>query len=136
MIREINERKSLYKFKKLIGRYSQGTASAIIESEGYYDMQNGGKYVEGKSEEIDLFPCAIVPLNSDDLAFDEAGTYNDDNAKMYCYKHLAKKTKIKYIKNDNRVYYYTVLKSKDYSDYDKDLQIYLIRRVSENDTDN
>lgn len=136
LINEINKEKSLYNFKKLVGKYTQGKTQAVIEQEGYYDMENGGQYVEGKTETVDLIPAAVVPLSDDDLKFDEAGTYNDDNMKMYCYKHLEKSTKVKYEKNDRRIYYFTILSKRDYSDYDKDLQIYYMRRVDRDDKDN
>ena len=136
LINEINREKSLYNFKRLISKYTQGKTQAIIEQEGHYDMENGGQYVEGKTEMIELIPAAVVPLSDDDLKFDEAGTYNDDSMKMYCYKYLEKSTKIKYEKNDGRIYYFTILSKRDYSDYDKDLQIYYMRRADRDDKDN
>lgn len=136
LIEEINQEKNLFDFKNLVGRYAQGKTQAIVEKEGYYDMANGGQYVEGKTETIELTPAAVVPLSDGDLKFSEAGTYSDDSMKMYCYQYLEKSTRIKYVKNDGRIYYFTILSNRDYSDYDKGLQIYYMRRADRDDKDN
>lgn len=108
---------------------------ASIEGEGHYNVDDGGKYVEGSILSIRLDPAAIVPLNKDDLKFDEGGSYSDDNRKLYCYLRLDKGTEITNVMLDESIRRYKVLAEKDYSDYDKDLHIYILERVDRDDFD-
>lgn len=123
----------LYNFKNLVTRYSRGQVFAITETEGHYDMKNGGKWVDGKKEKIFLFPAAIVPMSKDDLRFDEGGNYSYDNRKLYCYKQLEKGNLIENIQSYGVTKTYKILGEKDYSDYDDGLYIYIVERADRDD---
>ncbi len=125
----------MFDFKGLVSKYSKGMVFASIKEEGHYDVDDGGKYVEGSILSIKLDPAAIVPLNKDDLKFDEGGSYSDDNRKLYCYLRLVKGTEITNAMNDKSIRRYKILAEKDYSDYDKDLHIYILERVDRDDFD-
>ena len=60
---------------------------------------------------------------NEDLNFDEGGTYTSEDRKLYCYKGMKKGTKVKH-KNKT----YTVMESKDYSDFDIGLFVYVLKR--------
>lgn len=123
----------LYNFKNLIKKYSKGIVTAIIETEGYYDMENSGKWQEGAKKELKLLPAAIVPMSRDDLKFDEGGNYSNDNRKLYCYEALEKGTIINNLQSKRIVKTYKILAEKDYSDYDDDLHIYILERSDRDD---
>lgn len=123
----------LYNFKRLISKYSKGIVIALIESNGYYDMEDSGKWHEGAKKELRLVPAAIVPLSKDDLKFDEGGHYSNDNRKLYCYQALEKGTVIKNIQSKGIVKNYKILAEKDYSDYDDNLYIYILERGERDD---
>lgn len=125
----------MFNFKGLVNKYSKGMVFASIEEEGHYNVDDGGKYVEGSILSIKLDPAAIVPLNKDDLKFDEGGSYSDDNRKLYCYLRLVKGTEITNVMNDKSIRRYKILAEEDYSDYDKDLHIYILERVDRDDFD-
>lgn len=131
---------SLYDFSDLIEIYSCGDAWAIIESEGYYDQDQGGRYVEGVKEEIKLDPGAIVPMTSreaDQLKFDLGGTYKHDYRKLYCYKDLKEGTIIKNLQRNGKERLYKILVNQDYSDFDwgdnDGLNIYYLERTDRDD---
>ena len=84
IIRANQNKNSLFNFQSLIGKYSEGTVEVIISLEdGHYDVNQGGKWVEGKSEVKLLEIAAIVPLSDSDVKFIEAGTYRTDHRKLY-----------------------------------------------------
>lgn len=121
----------MYRFKRLITKYSKGTVNIIEETEGYYDQDQGGKWVPGEAKETIITPAAIVPLNKDDLVFDDAGTYNSDDRKIYCYKRLSKGAIVEHTNANGFKKQYKVLSDGDYSDFDTSedgLFIYIIRR--------
>ena len=134
MLDELLKQKTEYNFKDTIARHSKGNIVALLKSEGYYDMANGGKWVDGDLESISLYPASIVPLSSDDLKFAEGGIYDNRSRKLYCYEKLDKKTKIIHRRLDETVEEYTVMQSLDYADYDIGLRIYYLRRAGEDDT--
>lgn len=124
---------SIHNFKRLIKKYTTGTTIAVKETEGYYDMENGGVWVDGEKESIVLDPVAIVPLSKDDLKFDGGGTYSDDNRKLYCYEKLEKGTIIINTQYNNVTKTYKILSDKDYSDFDTGLYIYILERGGRDD---
>lgn len=124
---------SLYNFKRLVKKYSKGEVKATVKTEGHYDMDNGGVWVEGDKEEIILNPAAIVPLNKDDLKFDEGGIYSYDNRKLYCYTRLEKGTEIINLQVNGVTKIYKILAEKDYSDFDTGLYIYILERGDRDD---
>lgn len=119
---------SIHNFKRLIKKYSVGQIIAKIEKPGYHDMAQGGKWIEGETEDLILRPAAIVPLSQDDLRLDGGGTYSNDHRKLYCYARLKKGTLIENIQLDGTLKTYKVLADKDYSDFDKGLHIYILER--------
>lgn len=124
---------SLFNFKRLISKYTKGNTIAVVETEGHYVMSDGGKWIDGVKSEILLNPAAIVPMNKDDLKFDNGGTYSYDNRKLYCYQVLEKGTIINNIQSKGIVKSYRILSEKDYSDFDDDLHIYILERADRDD---
>ena len=112
----------MFNFKRLIRKYSKYPTFILKETGGYRDPDQGGTWISGKAEEVEL-EGAVVPLSNDDLNFDEGGTYSREDRKLYCYKEIDKGTKIKH---KDKVY--TVLEKRDYSDFDEELYIYFIKR--------
>ena len=86
-------------------------------------MENGGVWVPGGIEELEIEDAAVVPLSNQDLKFDEGGTYSYEDRKLYCYIDIEKGQKVKHKEKT-----YTVLEKKDYADFDSDLMIYVIKR--------
>ncbi len=123
----------MFNFKNLIEKYSKGQVVAIIESEGYYDQDQAGKYIEGEKKAIVLKPAAIVPLSKDDLRLDKGGFYSSDNRKLYCYKRLEKGVYIYNVQEDKTKARYRIMAESDYSDYDKGLFIYILERADKDD---
>lgn len=124
-----------FHFKSLVDSFSTGKVKVIEETEGHYDQSQGGKWVPGETIETIITPAAIVPLNKDDLVFDEAGTYNSDDRKIYCYKKLSKGTVVEHTNSNGLKKEYKVLSDGDYSDFDTledGLFIYVIRRGDRN----
>lgn len=128
IIKRHKEKQSLYNFKRLITKYSKGEVYATIETDGYYDQEDGGKYKASETIYKLLVPAAIVPMNKDDLRYSEGGHYNEDNRKLYCYERLIKGSKITNIMTDGTTRNYTILSDGDYSDYDTGLHIYILGR--------
>ena len=123
----------MFNFKNLINKYSKGRVVAIIESEGYYDQNQAGKYVEGEKKALVLKPAAIVPMSKDDLRLDKGGFYSSDNRKLYCYKRLKKGGYIYNVQEDKTKARYRIMAESDYSDYDIGLFIYVLERADKDD---
>lgn len=123
----------MFKFKNLIEKYSKGQVVAIVDSEGYYDQDQAGKYIEGEKKALILKPAAIVPLSKDDLRFDKGGFYSSDNRKLYCYERLKKGGYIYNMQTDKTKARYRIMAESDYSDYDKGLFIYVLERADKDD---
>ena len=112
-----------YNFKRLIQRYATSPVYALVEGQGHRDPYKGGKWVPGEIVETEIEGAAVVPLSNDDLRFDEGGTYNAKDRKLYCHEDVALGTKIKH--RDNT---YTVLEKRDYSEHAGGLYIYFMKR--------
>lgn len=112
----------MYNFKRLINKYSKLPVYRLIETDGYYDIDNGNIWVDGDIAEL-VFDGAIVPLSNEELNFGEGGTYTTEDRKLYCYEDLEKGSKILHKEKD-----YTVMNEKDYEDFDKELRIYILKR--------
>lgn len=123
----------MFDFKDLVESFSTGVIEVILKTEGYYDMNNGGEWVDGASKKISLEKGAIVPLSNDDLKFDAGGTYNHDNRKLYCYEKLEKGTIVTNTQENGVIKTYKVLAEKDYSDFDLGLYIYILERGDRDD---
>lgn len=121
----------MFDFRRLINKYSNGEVKIIQETEGFYDPNQGGDWVPGETIETIISPAAIVPLNKNDLAFGEAGTYSNEDRKIYCYKEMKKGTVIKHTHSKGSARDYMVLEDSNYGDFDTredGLFIYIIRR--------
>lgn len=112
----------MFNFKRLIKKYSKHPVYLLREGEGHHDYGQGGLWVPGETEEVEI-EGAVVPLSNEDLKFDEGGTYNQEDRKLYCYQEISKGEKIKH---KDKIY--TVLERKDYTDFDDGLYIYFIKR--------
>lgn len=123
----------MFDFKDLVESFSTGVIEVILKTEGYYDMNNGGEWVDGASKKIRLEKDAIVPLSNDDLKFDVGGTYTHDNRKLYCYEKLEKGTIVTNTQENGVIKTYKVLAEKDYSDFDLGLYIYILERGDRDD---
>lgn len=84
-----------------------------------------GKKVQGEPVQTE-FDGADFPLSSEDLQFDEAGTYTSEDRKLYTTELLAKGQEVK-VKGK----LYTVHRERDYADIAAGLRIYIIRRAGE-----
>ncbi|CDZ74865.1 hypothetical protein ING2D1G_0706 [Peptoniphilus sp. ING2-D1G] len=123
----------MFDFKDLVESFSTGVIEVILKTEGYYDMNNGGEWVDGALKKIRFEKGAIVPLSNDDLKFDAGGTYNHDNRKLYCYEKLEKGTIVTNTQENGVIKTYKVLAEKDYSDFDLGLYIYILERGDRDD---
>ena len=112
----------MFNFKDLITKYSTSPIYLLNKAEGFYDYGQGGIFIDGKITEVGIMG-AIVPLSNEDLRFDEGGTYDFEDKKIYCYLEIAKGEKIKH-----KGKIYTVLEKRDYSDFDVGLFIYFLKR--------
>lgn len=119
---------SLFSFKRLIKKYSKSPPYQLKETEGYNDMDQGGIWVPGITEEIEIEDAAVIPLSNEDLNFGEGGTYSTEDRKLYCYVDMEKGTKIKHKDIE-----YTILGRKDYEDFDDGLFIYILGRGGRSD---
>jgi len=90
-----------------------------VKTEGKYE---GGVWVPG-TEKLIPFSAAIVPFNDDVLQFGEAGTYTDNDRKIFTYRKLKDGDKI--LIEEQR---YTITGERDFSFYGKGLKVYIGRR--------
>ncbi len=114
----------MFNFKRLVKKYSKNPVYLIRELDGYYDYENGGKWIDGKQEKIKIEVGALVPLSNEDFKYDENGSYNYEDRKLYCYDEIKKGEKI-----ECKELIYTVHEKKPYSDFDIGLNIYFVKRV-------
>ena len=113
-----------YNFKRLLQKYATSPVYALMEGQGHRDPYNGGEWVPGEITEAEIDGAAVVPLSNEDLRFDEGGTYNAEDRKLYCHEDVALGTKIKH-----RDSVYTALERRDYSEHAKGgLYIYFMKR--------
>ena len=110
----------MYNFRNLINMYSSPSLYIMVKSEGYRDEY--GRWTES-TEELVKIVGAVTPLSADDLVYGDGGTYNADDRKLYCYENLEKGTQILHKGN-----IYTIQNDLDYSEHDKDLHIFYMRR--------
>lgn len=106
-------------FKNFIKHYSQTVNH--IKVLGFHNPDNGGKY-ERVTEKNEI-KGAVMPLTREELNYDEGGTWNSEDRKLFTYNTLKKGDKIEYREEE-----YTIQQRLDFSDYDKGLNVYFIRR--------
>lgn len=112
----------MYDFKALVKKYSKVAPYIQTETAGHYDYDNGGELVPGTTAWVS-FEGALVPMNNRDLTYDENGTYTTDDRKLYTYNDYKIGQKIKH-----KDIVYTIVKRKDYADFDSGLIIYIAVR--------
>ncbi|WP_425447743.1 hypothetical protein [Dethiothermospora halolimnae] len=118
----------MFNFKGLIDKYS--SPLIIYEgTDGYRDWDNGGVWVEGGKRPVEV-QGAIVPLNTEDLKFDDGGTYTTDDRKLYIHRNLDIGEEVKDAIDGKT---YQVHREKDYSRFANGLNIYFLKRADNND---
>ena len=89
-----------------------------------------GKYVGGiwqpGTETWVPFRAAIHPLSDDVLVYGEAGTYTQDDHRLWAYLKLEKGNKVRTGGESGEVY--TVQSEKDFDFYSRGLRVYVVRR--------
>lgn len=120
----------IFNFRQLISRHKSEEVSTIIETDGYYDYANGGKYIEGKTVRVPLAIAAVIPIPKDEIKRSDGGYYSADAKKLYTYTGLDKGCKV-----DHRGNLYKITGEQDYSEHDKDLHIYYLERVRSDERD-
>jgi len=110
----------MFNFKSLVSQFGKVKPEKLVKTDGYYDYDNGGVWVEGNVEEIE-FDGAVVPLSEENLK--DQHTYTTEDKKLYCYDDLEPNSSVKH-----KGILYTVMSKKDYSDFDADLRIYILKR--------
>lgn len=120
----------MFNFKNLIEKYADmnGPITVIKETEGYYDPNQGGKYVPGEIIETEV-KAAIMPLSlnemHDQLQYNEGGAYTREDRKIYTFTELEIGQKIRHKDIE-----YLISEGIDYSDYEHNgLRVYYARRV-------
>ena len=102
-----------------------GTDFTAIEfGTGYYDYTQGGVWVPGE-EIVHQLRSIITPLTTDDVTFDEGGTYTRQDVKIHYQGTLGVGWEIKY-----RGLRYKILEEKLY-DKHANFNEYYARRIEE-----
>ncbi|MDR1465438.1 MAG: hypothetical protein LBJ11_09095 [Oscillospiraceae bacterium] len=58
----------------------------VRPGDGYYDMNNGGQWVQGAATEA-TFSGIILPIDNEDLQYNPAGTFTVNSQKLYTNGH-------------------------------------------------
>jgi len=111
----------VFDFSRLIVKHST-SFTVIEETEGHYDQDNGGVWVPGTEQESTV-TGAVLPLSSDELRYDQNGTYATADRKIYIYTELKKGQRV--IHNGKE---YTIHEDKNYSPQ-AGVYIYYAKRV-------
>lgn len=98
------------------------TLNHISYTDGHYDYDNGGVWVDGTMVEKP-FQGALLPLSYEDLKYDKGGTYTSEDQKLYTYTAFQKGEKIV----DNGIEY-AVAQDKNHNRYGGGLHIYILKR--------
>lgn len=108
----------MYNFKRLIEKYTIVKPKKVVVT-GSYNQNAGGVWQETQTTmEID---GAITPIN-EALLDSESATYMTTDKMLYCHEDLNVNDKVQH-KGIN----YTIFQTKDFSDYDPSLRIYVLR---------
>lgn len=119
----------MFDFRDLVANYST-PITIIEESEGYYDYENGGKWVPGEPQEIEA-TAAVVQMSVKELntmaQYGEGGVYTRDDRKIYIHRKLKIGQKI-----IHKGLKYKISQEADYSDLTEGgLRVYYARKVGE-----
>ncbi|UYO61812.1 hypothetical protein LNN31_13605 [Acetobacterium wieringae] len=99
-----------------------GTLSHVGYSDGHYDYDNGGEWVDGNIVTTAFKGC-VMPMSYQDMRYDTGGTYANDDRKLYTYQSF--KTGEKIIHEGIE---YAIQQNKDYSQFGGGLHIYILKR--------
>lgn len=117
----------MFDFRDLIEQYSS-TITIIRQSEGHYDYEQGGIWVPGQEQRIEI-RGAVISLSTrelnEQLQYGEGGAYTRADRKVYTHEDLKPSEIIEH--KGNR---YTVAEKVDYADLANGLVIYFVRRVT------
>lgn len=110
-------------FRNFLRPYMQD-AYLIEREEGHYD---GGEWIPGKEVKVH-FRATITIFSDDFMQFGEAGTYTEDDRKVFTYKELKRGQKIEIA--DER---YTITAERAYDFYARGLRMYIVEKDGESD---
>ena len=113
----------MFDFLRLIEKHSTDII-VVRHTEGYYDYENGGVWVPGEEQRIE-FRGAVLPLNKNQLQYNEGGAYTRKDRQVYVHVELAEGETIEHQGNK-----YTVAEKGDYADLASGLRVYFVRRVT------
>lgn len=109
----------MFNFKRLIKKYTKTKPSLKITTDGYYDYENGGTWVDGTAIFAE-FEGAVLPLG-EKLIFDNSG-YTTDDRKLYTYADIKENEIVRFKGRE-----YTTMEYKGYEDYDVDLKVFVLK---------
>lgn len=115
----------MYNFKKLIKKYSKIPPELKVVGEGFYDYDNGGKWVEGNIKWVEL-DGAVVPLGVE-VKYANA-RYSIEDRKLYSYEPIVEGDVIRY-----RSRTYTAMEINDYGEFEENLQIVMLKAGAKDD---
>lgn len=111
----------MFDFSRLIDKYA-APFTVIDDVEGYYDQDNGGVWVSEVAREIPVIG-AVLPLTSEELKYDQNGTYTTADKKIFIYLKLKRGQRVIFDGKE-----YTVQEEKNYSPQ-AGVYIYYARRA-------
>lgn len=111
-----------FNFRQLIASYSHEPTYIITHSEGYFDYENGGKWVEGEEVRVKI-EGAVTNLNPDEFELGDGGPYNYEDRKLYCYAKIKKGLEV-----DHKGTTFVITDRLPYEDFDPGLYIYYLKR--------
>jgi hypothetical protein len=110
----------MYNFKRLVKEYGKVKPFKIVETDGYYDYDNGGVWVDGGPGKIEI-DGAVVPINENVIKDNQA--YTSEDKELYTYESLEPNTKV-----EHKEIEYTIMERQDFTDFDEGLNIYTLKR--------
>ena len=111
-----------FNFSHLVTKWATPPIVWLEETPGYFDYTQGGVWVPGTVTETQI-QGVILPLSDQELQFGGGGTYSTQDKKMYAYFNFKVGDKVKH-----RDDVYMVHGKKDYSDFDSNLHVYILKR--------
>lgn len=117
----------MFNFQNLIEQYSSDI-SIIRQGEGYYDYNQGGIWVPGAEQRIEI-RGAVIPLSTrelnEQLQYGEGGAYTRGDRKVYTHESLELGEIV-----EHKELRYKVAEKVDYADLANGLSFYMVRRVT------
>ena len=120
-----------FDFTNIVSKYAS-EVTVLEEVSGYYDSENGGKWVS-KNKSYDT-QAAVFNLSGRDikgfsLDSGDGGAYSSEDIKIYIHTPIKLKSTVIYKGKE-----YVVTSTVDYSGFAKGLQIYIAKRRDTLDT--